>query len=403
MIYDILKDKKDDVAAKARDNVADVCELFGARDAGSDGERQAAEYYANRLASVCDEVKTERFSVSPDANYAWASIVASLALLALAAYFFSALVSLLLTVIGIAVYVIQFVASKHFFDPLYKAKTSQNVTALKNPNGEIQKRIFFVAHVDATKEWTLLYRLGGGAMDYAIISSLVGFVYLLAVNIARWAIVGGIGASIASGDMLIAGLVAIAFVPSWIMLYFIINPKRVIDGANEDLSGCEVALALVESMNSEGIAPQNTQVGVILTGSSTVGQRGAEAWCEVHADDFKDVPTIFVCLNTLRETEALRVNTKELNGFVKNDENVVNLIAESAKSLTKGALTLGATDSAEFSRHGFKSASITGYSQRCPQYLHTRYDSSDNVNDKCIAKAYEACVQIIKAIDNTQN
>ena len=155
-----------------------------------------------------------------------------------------------------------------------------------------------------------------------------------------------------------------------------------------------------ENMKEQGVEVQNTQIGVILTGSGSVGQRGAQAWCERHKNDYNDVPTTFVCLDTLRETEALRVNTKELNGFVKNDASVVNLISKSAKSLTKGALTLGATDSAEFSRQGFKSASITGYSQRCPQYLHTRYDSFDNVNDKCIAKAYEACVRIVDAVDN---
>lgn len=395
MIYDALKEKRDEVAAKARDNIADICERFGARDAGSEGEKQTAEYFEGRLKAVCDDVKTEKFSVAPDAYFAWASIVASLALLSFVAYFFSALVSILLAVIGVVVYVIQFIASKHFFDPLYKVKTSQNVTAVKNPSGEIRNRLFFVAHIDATKEWTLLYRLGGGAMDFAIISSLIGLVYLVGANIANWVIVGGLGASIASGAML-----AIAFLPGWICLYFLINPKRVIDGANEDLSGCEVALAVLESIKEQGVEVQNTQIGVILTGSGSVGQRGAEAWCERHKNDYNDVPTTFVCLDTLRETEALRVNTKELNGFVKNDVNVVNLISKSAKSLTKGALTLGATDSAEFSRQGFKSASITGYSQRCPQYLHTRYDSFDNVNDKCIAKAYEACVRIVDAVDN---
>lgn len=160
---------------------------------------------------MCDDVKTEKFSVAPDAYFAWASIVASLALLSFLAYFFSALVSILLAVIGVVVYVIQFIASKHFFDPLYKVKTSQNVTAVKNPSGEIRNRLFFVAHIDATKEWTLLYRFGGGTMDFVIISSLIGLVYLVGANIANWVIVGGLGASIASGAMLIVGLVAIAF------------------------------------------------------------------------------------------------------------------------------------------------------------------------------------------------
>ena len=89
MIYDALEEKRDEVAAKARDNIADICERFGARDAGSEGEKQTAEYFEGRLKAVCDDVKTEKFSVAPDAYFAWASIVASLALLSFVTYFFS--------------------------------------------------------------------------------------------------------------------------------------------------------------------------------------------------------------------------------------------------------------------------------------------------------------------------
>lgn len=48
----------------------------------------------------------------------------------------------------------------------------------------------------------------------------VGLVYLLAIDVARWIIVGGLGAEIASGDMLVAGYVAIVFAPCWLSLFF---------------------------------------------------------------------------------------------------------------------------------------------------------------------------------------
>ena len=63
MIYDALEEKRDEVAAKARDNIADICERFGARDAGSEGEKQTAEYFEGRLKAVCDDVKTEKLSL----------------------------------------------------------------------------------------------------------------------------------------------------------------------------------------------------------------------------------------------------------------------------------------------------------------------------------------------------
>lgn len=401
MYYDVLTSRKEEFALRARDNICDVCERFGARDAGSDGEREASEYFADRLKSVSDEVKIETFSVSPSAHYGWAHIVASLAILAIVSYFFSAMVSLLLALIGITVYLVRFGMSKHFFDPLYSSKKSQNVTAVKNPSGEIKSRVFFVAHVDACKEWTINYRMGSVALGCAIVASLVGLVYLSVLNVVRWILVGGLGASIASGGMLIAGFVALIFVPCWIALFFNVNNKRVIDGANEDLSGCEVALGVLEALGDNRL--NSTQAGVILTGSSTVGQMGAEAWCEAHRGEFDDVPTTFICLNTLREPDALRVNTKELNGTVKNDVGTVDIISKADESIQKGSLLLGVTDSATFSKRGFKSASITGYNQKCPQYLHTRYDSRDNINEKCIAKAYAIALNVIKEIDEQTN
>ncbi len=401
MDYDLLTSRKEDFSLRARNNIACVCEQFGNRDAGSEGEREASEYFAERLKNVSDDVKTETFSVAPSAHYGWAHIVATVALISVVAYFFSALVSLLLALIGIAVYLVRFGKNKHFFDPLYTSKKSQNVTSLKNPSGEVRNRVFFVAHVDACKEWTINYRMGSVALGCAIVSSLVGLVYVAILNIVHWAFVGGLGASIASGWALIAGCVALVFVPCWIALYFNVNHKKVIDGANENLSGCEVSVGVLEALCDSPL--EHTQVGVILTGSSTVGQMGAEAWCEVHKDEFGDVPTMFVCLNTLRETEALRVNTKELNGLVKNDEQVVNLISDVDETILKGGLLLGVTDSAVFSKHGFKSASITGYNQKCPQYLHTRYDSRDNVNDKCLAKAYTIVLGVLKEIDGQNN
>lgn len=400
MDYDVLISQKEEFSSRACDNIVEVCERFGCRDAGSQGEKEASAYYAERLRGVCDEVSEETFSVAPSAYYGWAHIVATVSLLAVASYFVSAMVSLLLAVVGIVVYLVQFGCNRHFFDPLYKSKTSQNVTAVKNPSGEIKNRVFFVAHVDACKEWSLNYRMGSIALGCAIVASFVGLVYLLVLNIVRWVLVGGLGASIASGGMLIAGFVALVFVPCWIALYFNVNHKRVIDGANEDLSGCEVAVGLLERIDAQRL--ENTQIGVILTGGSTVGQRGAEAWCEAHNGEYADVPTTFIALNTLRETDALRVNTKELNGIVKNDAQTVDMIANIDNSLTKGSLLLCATDSAMLSNHGFKSASITGYNQKCPQYLHTRYDSRDNVNAKCLERVYEIAVGVLKEIDGAQ-
>ena len=44
----------------------------------------------------------------------------------------------------------------------------------------------------------------------------------------------------------------------------------------------------------EGITLENTEVGVILSGSEEAGLRGSKAWCEAHKGEFDDVPTIIL-------------------------------------------------------------------------------------------------------------
>ena len=53
-----------------------------------------------------------------------------------------------------------------------------------------------------------------------------------------------------------------------------------------------------------------------------------------------------------------------------------------------------------FSQNGFKSVSVTGYDGRkCPDYLHTRYDTHDNVSETCIANAFELCCRLVQRLD----
>lgn len=66
------------------------------------------------------------------------------------------------------------------------------------------------------KEWTLIRRLGGTMLTILTCAVFAGLVYILAIDIARWAIVGELGAKIATGDMLVAGYVAIAFAPCFL-------------------------------------------------------------------------------------------------------------------------------------------------------------------------------------------
>lgn len=383
------------------DDIKFVCSQFGTREAGGEGERRVAEYMSEQLSSCAENVRVESFKVYPNAFMGWIYISSTCMLLAYAAYFFSCMVSVLLSICAIIPFVFQFVLHKRFFDPLYGEKTSSNVTAIKPCGGERKKGIYLVANIDASHEWTLNYKFGGTAAFAIILSFVLGIIYVVAISVARWILVGELGARIAQSSMLYAGAAGGIFLPSFFAMYFIINTKRVVSGANENLSGCEIALKVVQSLKD--VQYENCEVGVILTGSGMVGLRGAKAWCDAHSSEFDKDNSVFICLNTLREDECICANTKDLNGLVKSDGDVVNMLVEGAKvsgvHCEKG-VRLGASDSAVFTQNGFKSATLTAVEKKPAYYLHTRYDNPDNISEKCISECFATVMMTIENYAN---
>ena len=164
----------------------------------------------------------------------------------------------------------------------------------------------------------------------------------------------------------------------------------------------QLAIELLQSIKDSGVELDHTEVGVILTGSGAVGACGAREWCQKHSDEDK-AKTVFVCLNTLKEVDSLGVNTREGNGIVKNDVALADFVGSCAQDVEvpfkKRKLPFGHTDSAEFSKRGFSSVSVTGYNPHTPEYLHTRYDTVDNVSEPCLANAFAICVSIVEKLD----
>lgn len=388
---------KSEVASGICQDVKYVCKTFGNRNAGSEGERQTAEYFAERLSDCSDDVKTESFKLYPNAFTGWIPVSVTCVLLGIVAYFFSTLISLLMFVVGVIPVIFEFILYKRMFDPLYKEETSQNVTALKRCSGEVKRRLYFVANTDAGYESSVKYRLGG-VMQILILSlDVISVAYFVAISIARWAIIGGIGAGIANGGMLYAGIAGLVFVIPLFLSYFMKSVKKVIDGANGNLSGCFVATEILKTLKD--VQLENTEIGVILTGGGAVGLRGAKAWCEAHNNEIDNQNTVFIALNTLRELGSLNVCSSEMSGCVRNDKEALKLTLDAAQKMnlkcSSRSIPFGATDGAVFTQNGYKSVSIVAINRKLPDYYNTRYDSYDNMSEECIAECFGLAMEIV--------
>lgn len=289
-----LIDKKDEYAQYMLDEITHICKDFEKRDPGSKGELQACEYMADVLKKDCgcERADVESFKENPGSFFGWIYFTITMVLLAIALFFFCPLISIILIVGGLIIAFMQFGLYKKFVDKFFPEKTGHNVTAIKKCKGEVKRRILFNGHPDAAWEWPVNYKLGGvGFEGHAIICGIGAIYYIVvsAMYIAQFGVhFAAVDFSSTPVKMALWGFI---FVPFLIGLYWMWNEDRIVDGANDNLSGCYMGIAVMKALQDAGITLENTEVGVILTGSEEAGLRGSKAWCEAHKGEFDDVPT----------------------------------------------------------------------------------------------------------------
>ena len=402
-------DKKKEAAEYMVSEITHICKDYEKRDPGSKGEQQACEYMADVLKNECgcERADVESFKENPGSFFGWIYFTITFVLAAVAISFFYPLVSIILIVVGLLIVFMQFGLYKKFIDRLFPEKTGHNVTAVKSCKGEVKRRIFFNGHPDAAWEWPVNYKLGGvGFEGHAVICG-IGAVYYLVISIMLVAKNGLEYVSFDADETLgLLRLIGLVFVPFLIGLYWMWNENRVVDGANDNLSGCYMGIAILKALKEEGIEFENTEVGVILTGSEEAGLRGAKAWCAAHKGEFDDVPTFIFSYDTIHDPKYLMTNYRDLNGTVKADKDVSDLFMEAAKELDisckKGWVPPlgGATDSAAFAQAGFRATGVTGLNHKLEDYYHTRRDTYDNMNVQGLADCFAISVKSLEMFDN---
>ena len=405
-----LIDEKELAADYIEQEITYVCKNIPKRDPGAPGETQACEYMAKTLKDDCgcDSPKIEDFEVHPASFFGWIYITMSLALAHVALYFVYPLIGVILMTIGFAIMVSHFVFYKKPVDFLFPKRTSHNVTAIRKCTEEPRARVFFNGHVDAA--WRSTYNEKFGGTVYGIILALgfVGMLIMYIFSIVRTCMVGAlpcISTPATDPVMFWLGIAILPFVPFGVALYFMWDERIIVDGANDNLSGCYIGISILKKMEEAGINLKHTEVGVIITGSEEAGVRGAKAWAEAHKDDYKDVPTYIFSYDTIHDPKFLMVNYRELNGTLKMDKAVGDRFYNSAQELGipcgKGMVPPfgGATDGAGFAQGGFKTASITALNHNLEDYYHTQRDTYDNLDKDGLAKTFAVSVNLLRKID----
>ncbi len=398
MITDLsaLREDSRDCVRRMVGEITRICRDMKPRAPGSDGEREAAVYMAKVLETECGcrEVRTERFREHPDAFHGYFRFSMTFDILCTVCFFLTPWLSLLFGGLGLLLFIFQFGLYRQIIDPLYPEREGTNVTAVRSCAGEVRQRILLNGHIDAAWEFPLNYRCGGIVFEIPGVAALIGVLFYLTLAVCSLC---GAGAWIGR-----AALWGLLFLPFYIAVGCTYNPRRVVDGANDDLTGCWMGIELLRGMERLGIRPEHTEVGIILTGSEEAGLRGAKAWCAAHRGEYRDVPTWIVSFDTIHDPAYLAVNLRDLNDTVAADralgEAFLRAAREAGVPCRKSRVPFfgGATDSAAFTQGGFRSVGVTGLNHRLEAYYHTRRDTWDNLSEEGLENCFRAAVQLVE-------
>ena len=385
------------------DEIKNVIVNFGDRDPGSEGENKALDYMAGQLGEMCDKVDRDTFKVAPHAFFGWTYFVAVFMTLAVPVYFLSPVMVFVCIALSLVPMLLQFVLYAPFLDPLFDKRDSGNVMGTYSPSGEVKRRIIINGHSDAVYEWHWHYVGGYKMFLSSIILVILGVVYMFAIAVTACVMDGPFG--MVEESRIWIGVACIAFVPFFLAFWLFADTRKVVPGANDNLTACYMAIAAVKALKDNDIRLENTEVVALITGSEEAGLRGATAFAKQHPDYAREenVETVFITYETLRELEYLGIYNRDLNGTVKNDQAACDIYKKCAArhgmDLKFGSVFAGATDAAAFSKAGWRATSVAAMNPEVEKYYHTRLDNYDNLSPECLSKVFDITLEFIEEFD----
>ncbi len=389
-------------------NIKKVCKDYGPRPVGSEAEKNAQLHMKSELESSCDSVAREEYKCSDKAFMAWVPLGAVLILFSTVMFTLGIPVaSLAASLVTLFIILAEFIFYKPVLDIFFPKKTSGNVIGVRKASGETKKRIIIAGHTDSAFEWTYTYHGGHNVVLTIILTAVIAI--LIGIGGSIYALVAGENGLVWSDDNLAMKIIAVVTyvtVPVIVAAIGFTNYNRPVTGANDDLSGCFVSAAVMKFLDANDIRFENTEVVSAMVGGEEAGLRGTKAFMKAHAEEYKnekDVQTIFVAFDTIRESDFMAIYDKDMTGVVKNDERVAKLLQTAAKNVGYEVpiktIELGSTDAAAASQAGIPASAFTAMDPAPARYYHTRLDTEENLDPKTLEIGLKIALETVFTFD----
>ncbi len=384
-----------------------ICKEIGPRPAGEEGEAKAQDYLEKLMTPIADEVKRESFTLSPKAFMGWVlvdGVLLTIAAIMVILSFVTPIAAILraiaiaLIVLALVLLVAEFLLYKKFLDPFFPKAESSNVICTRKATGETKKRIILVGHMDSVYEWRFSHLGGPKLLMSVIILAVVGLLVTLGIAIAGFFVENETVQTV----LMVAQILPIPF---FIAIMFFMNWKFCVDGANDDLTGVFLSMAVLKYLNDNDIRFENTEVIAVSVGSEEAGLRGSKAFAEAHSKEYASdgVDTVFMAVDTVRDFDFLSVFTKDMTGTVALDKAACEMVMEASKNadvpVQYSTVFFGSTDAAAAQQGGIRAVSFGAMDPTPAPYYHTRLDTADNLDFKTIESGLKVMLETVFLFD----
>ena len=382
-----------------------ICEEVGPREAGSEAEHKAAKIVMDEFEQFCDKVEKEEFKLAPKGFLSFTFLSPLLVLMGIPFFWFYPIVSVILGIIAMLIFYMQFMRYAEFVDFLFPKKTSANVIGEINPKKEWKQTLMFSAHLDSAYQFNFnLYM--PRTFDYFLIGLPILLVILILVSITYFILNWILSLTVPFFIYIGIGL-AVIIVPMASMLFFFKTNWAVL-GANDNLSGIALLQGIGDTLGKKKqLIPNHTKILLVAFGSEEAGLRGAKNWVKKHKEELEEKSFYFLNFDGIAKSDDVHIIHKEKTLGVTYNPKIVEMIVQAAKDidieLPYRELPFGATDGSAIVKGGFvNGASIEAMDINKPevkQWYHTINDTADVVEPEALEMVRRVSLEFIKRID----
>ena len=377
--------------------IKEVCEEIGPRLGTSENELKAGLKIKSILEKNVDEIVLEDFTCHPKAYLDFVKITFLTLVIAAVFFIWYPIISILLYLYAISTFLFEQMFIKEYLDFLFPKEKGTNVIGKLKPLKETKQIVICSAHHDSAYEFKLFKKFGSK------FQTLIFFGVGTAVLSILTAIVK-IFLDLFEISSLISNIILILFpILSFVTIGYIslnLHSKNVILGAQDNLSGVSVVLALAHHFSVQKL--QNIELWFISF-SCEECMRGSKRFVQRHYNELKNSKTIN--LDGVGHGE-LNIISAEPFYLVKHSLELAREFQQASiqanLELPIKDLSFPGTDAANFSKRKLKAISIMGLSpEDFPSEWHLLTDTPDIINEEILQKTLKVTIQYLLNLDST--